>query len=191
MTCAWGPGSIDYASSQVVNTGETPVIRGGGVTLSLMRGWIFSVLGGLALAPVGAVVGLVIAYAVVGWRGVTEYQGKRGMLAFLYALILGVPLGFWAGFRLARWLCVAAAVGSQGAGVGLGALLSILGMLAAGFPAMVYGSDLAEGRRVANHPNQRNVWALWRVALPAALLGGVAVFLIAWYLAPRSSEGGH
>jgi hypothetical protein len=150
-----------------------------------MRAWLFSLLGGLAIAPVGAIIALVIAYAVVGWRGVTEHEGRRGMLAFLYALTLGIPLGFWAGFTLARRLCVLSAAGSPGAAVALSAMLSILGVLAAGFPAMIYGSDLAERRPVANHPNQRNAWALTHIALPAALLGGLAAFALAWYLAPR------
>jgi hypothetical protein len=69
-----------------------------------MRLWLFSLLGALALAPVGALIALVIAYTIVGWRGVNEHQGCRGMLAFLYALILGIPLGAWTGFKFAHWL---------------------------------------------------------------------------------------
>jgi hypothetical protein len=150
-----------------------------------VRAWVFSILGGFALAPVGAVIALVVAYIIVGWRGVTEYQGRRGMLAFLYALLIGAPLGFWGGFKLAWWFCTDAA--GPRAAIGLGAIMAIPGVLATGLSALRFGTDLAERRHIGNSASQRLAWALTRIAFPAALLGGAAAFLLAWSLAPISN----
>jgi hypothetical protein len=147
-----------------------------------MRTWLSAILGGLALAPVCGLVALVVAYAAMAWRGVTEHEGRRGMLAFLYGLLLGVPLGFWIGFKLAWWLCTG---GGSRAAIGLGALLCVLGVLAVGVPALVAGIHLAERRGVSHSGGERTAWALRRVALPAAALGGVAAFALGWWLAPR------
>jgi len=70
-----------------------------------VRIWLLSILGGLAMAAVGSVVGLGVAYGALALRGVTEHEGRRGMLAFVYGVILGAPVGFWVGFKLAWWLC--------------------------------------------------------------------------------------
>ena len=97
------------------------------------------------------------------WRGVTEHEGRRGMLAFLYGLLLGVPLGFWIGFKLAWWLCTGG--GGSRAAIGLGALLCVLGVLALGVPALLAGIHLAERRGVSHSGGERTAWALRRVAL--------------------------
>jgi hypothetical protein len=147
-----------------------------------VRVWILAILGGLALAPIGGVVGLGVAYVFLAWRGVTEQQGRRGMQAFLFGLIVGAPLGFWIGFEIAWWLCTRGG-GSWGA-TWLGGLLSILGALAVGVPGLVRGVHLAERRGVSN--DERTAWAMRHVALPAAVIGGVAAFMLGWWLCPRS-----
>ena len=73
-------------------------------TAKRMWAWTLTIVGGLAMALVGAAVTLIVTYAILARRGVTEHEGRRGMLAFVYAITIGAPAGFWLGFKLAWWM---------------------------------------------------------------------------------------
>ena len=66
--------------------------------------WVLTIVSGCVTAVVAAAVILIVAYVILARRGVTEHEGRRGMLAFVYAVCIGVPAGFWFGFKLAWWM---------------------------------------------------------------------------------------
>lgn len=146
-----------------------------------MKLWLLSILGGIALAPVGGIVGLAIVYGVLYLRRVSEHEGRRGFLAFLLGFLPGLPLGFYAGFRIA-WLLSGSAPGPWRRLV-LAAMVSLLGMIAASVPAMIGGVHLAEARGVSHYAGERAAWALFYIALPAAAVLGGGGFLLGWWLA--------
>lgn len=132
-------------------------------------------LGGFAGAPLGAVLGLVIAYLLLMFSGVSEMEGRRGLLAGLYGVVPGLIIGFIAGFQLTLWLLTRYTAWRQ---LIAGAAAALLFALLLGVAGFVMGYHWAEARGVSNYAGERGAWALFYVSLPGAAIGGIAGFLL-------------
>jgi len=130
----------------------------------------------LLAAPLGFALGTAVAYAWLSWRGVSEDQGRRGLLAGTLGGPIGVVAAFLAGHQVAGWLL----------GGGGGSWRAVFGGLLVGLPAaalfgtvaLVAGVHLAERRGVTNYAGERAAWALSWVALPTAVVTAIAGFLV-------------
>jgi hypothetical protein len=67
-------------------------------------GVIGAILGGIVGAVIGAVAAAYLSYVIMGWQGVSDFEGQRGMTsAFVFAPLgglVGLGLGIWLGVRL-------------------------------------------------------------------------------------------
>lgn len=150
----------------------------------MLRVYLLSILGGIALAPLGAVVGTIVTYYGLALRGMAEDQGRRGLLAGLIGGGGGLVLGFYAGFQVAWWIIDGDGGNTHPwAGAILSALFGLLGATLLGVPGLYFGVLLAEHQGVTNYMGERAAWALFWVAIPLAALGGLAGFLLGWWLA--------
>lgn len=135
----------------------------------------WATLGGFAGAPLGALLGLVIAYVCLMLQGVSEMEGRRGLLAAVFGLLPGFIAGFMGGFQITMWMLTRYVVWRQLiAGAAAGVLLAML----LGVAGFFLGYHWAEARGVSNYAGERGAWALFYVAFPGAALGGVAGFLL-------------
>lgn len=133
----------------------------------------WSILIGVLAAPLAGVLGLLLAYGLLKFRGISEYQGRRGLLAFVQGFLPGSIIGMIAVARFVWWLrrgepdSLAQFLGAV--------LLALIVGLSCGFVGWVYGIKLAEKRRVTNYAGERAAWGFIRVAFPtlvATSLGG-------------------
>lgn len=88
---------------------------------------IWAIIGGIAGAVGGYVVAALLSSVIMGWQGVSDFEGQRGMAS---ALLFG-PLGGLVGLGLGIWLALRLARGKRGLGASLrqGAL-ALLGIAA-------------------------------------------------------------
>lgn len=131
--------------------------------------------------PIGVVAGVMLLYGALALGGMSEREGRRGLTAGLYGIAPGAAGGFFAGWSLAKRILSGTDAAARGleAGVATAALLGIV----AGFMAWIAGVRLAESRGVPNEAGRRNVWSLWRAAIPTAAIGGAGGFLLGRWLA--------
>lgn len=142
--------------------------------------WPWATAGGLAMAPIGAIAGLALAYILLLLGGVSEHEGRRGMLAAAYGLLPGAMAGFWAGFTIVEWSMTWHVVWrATAAGCALGLLLAVV----VGTAGLNAGIHLAEARGISNYAGERAAWSLFYVAFPLALAGAVCGFLVGRYAA--------
>lgn len=69
-----------------------------------MTWWLLCILGGIVGTPIGALAGIAVLYGWFWLRGVSEHEGKRGLMAGSIGILCGAPLGFYGGFKLMAWL---------------------------------------------------------------------------------------
>jgi hypothetical protein len=100
------------------NFGEPTSVRAGGFPVgvhdlmvagilgadTIMTWWILCILGGIVGTAMGIVAGIFAFYGYYWLRGVTEHEGKRGLLAGSMGILCGVPLGFYSGFKFVAWM---------------------------------------------------------------------------------------
>jgi hypothetical protein len=142
--------------------------------------WLWSILGGLALVPVTALLGVAIAYGILYLKRVREYEGRRGFLAMLYGVIFGAPSGFYLGFSIAQ-ACLGVDANSVWRRAILSGLVSLLGASIAFAITFVSGVHLAEARGVTNYAGERAAWSLFYIALPITFLIAAATFAVSWW----------
>ena len=118
----------------------------------------WAMLGGLAGAPLGAMLGLVIAYLLLMLAGISEMEGRRGMLAGLYGIVPGLILGFIAGFQITSWLFTRYTAWRQ---LIAGAAAALLLALLLGVAGFVMGYHWAEARGVSHYAGGRGAWAVF------------------------------
>jgi hypothetical protein len=142
--------------------------------------WLLAILAGVLAAPVGFVLGTLVAYGALTLRGMTEREGRRGLLAGTFGGPLGAIGGFMLGFQGYWWL-------EGGGGGGLAGLLGgclfgiPLGLLV-GAAGLVCGIRLAERRKVTNYMGERAAWGFYYVALPSGVLTACGGFLLGWWM---------
>ena len=73
---------------------------------------IWAIIGGIIGAVVGFTVAAFLSSVIMGWQGVSDFEGQRGMAA---AFFFG-PLGGIAGLGLGIWLALRLARGKRGIG---------------------------------------------------------------------------
>jgi len=142
--------------------------------------WLYAILAGLLAAPIGFLAGTAVAYLLFTLRGISEREGRRGLLAGTIGGPIGILAGFIAGFRTAWWL-----VGGGGGslrGLLAGCLIGVPAGLVLGGVALVLGVRLAERRGVTNYAGERAAWSLFHVALPTFVATGAGGFLLGWSL---------
>jgi hypothetical protein len=142
--------------------------------------WLYPSIAGLLAAPCGGVLGILVTYAILALRAVSEREGRRGLAAFAYGAIPGVILGFLLAFRFASWL-------SQGGGgewrrVLAGVSIALPLAIIAGAVGLVVGTHWAEARGVLHEGGARARWARRFVALPAVALGAAAGYALGVWL---------
>lgn len=142
--------------------------------------WVWATAAGLAAVPLGGILGLAVAYVWLMWSGTSEHEGRRGMLAAIYGIVPGGIGGFWLGSSAAQWFLTRhlpwrATI----AGCALGLLFAVF----LGIAGLIGGVPLAESRGISNYAGERGAWALFHVALPLALAGGVGGFLLGRFVA--------
>src|SRR5262245_42587442 len=117
---------------------------------------LYGLLIGLLAAPLAGVLGLLAAYGVLWLRGVSEHQGRRGLLAFVFGFVPGALIGFAAVARTTWWLLEGG--GGTWRSVIAGTMLALILASLAGAVALVLGVRLAEARRVTNYCGERAAW---------------------------------
>lgn len=142
--------------------------------------WLYQILAGLLAAPVGFALGTAVAYAWLSWRGVSEAQGRRGLLAGTAGGPLGVIAAFVAGHQTAGWLLDGG--GGSWRTVFSGLLVGLPAAAILGTVALVAGVHLAERRGVTNYAGERAAWALYWLALPTAVVTAIIGFLAGGWL---------
>lgn len=136
---------------------------------------LYPILVGLLAAPIGAAAAVLVAYALLALR-MGENQGRRGLLAGVMGIPIGLVAGFIAGHTLAAWL--------RDGGAGLwsraaaGIALAVPAAVVAAVIGLIAGTHMAEARGVSNYAGERGAWGLFYVALPAAVVIGVIAFLV-------------
>lgn len=142
--------------------------------------WILAIAAGLLVAPLGFAAGTALVYAGLALRGISEREGRRGLLAGTIGGPLGAIAGFCAGFQLAWWLREGG--GGSWRGLLTGGLIAVPAAAIAGTAALIAGIHLAERRRVTNYAGERAAWSLYYVAIPTALVTAAAGFVMGWWL---------
>jgi hypothetical protein len=93
---------------------------------------IWAIIGGIIGAVVGFAVAALLSSVIMGWQGVSDFEGQRGMAALFFfgplGGLAGLGLGIWLALRLARGKGGLGAFARQG---GL-AVLAIVGTVALG-----------------------------------------------------------
>lgn len=142
--------------------------------------WFWSILAGLLAAPLGFAAGTAVAWLWFGWRGATEREGRRGLLAGTIGGPIGVVVGFYLAFQSAWWLLD----GGGGAlrSVLIGCLFGLPAAIVVGGLAVILGIRLAERRGVTNYAGERAAFALYYLAIPAAVSTAIAGFVAGWWL---------
>jgi hypothetical protein len=92
---------------------------------------IWAIIGGIVGAVVGFVAAAFLSDLIMGWQGVSDFEGQRGMAA-VFAFgplggIAGLGLGIWLALRLARGRLGIGAVARQGglAVLGIAAIVGV------------------------------------------------------------------
>ena len=111
-------------------------------------------------------------------RGVTIVEGGRHYLAFIYAMLIGAPLGAWCGWTMTWRLAVAPASTVSAASVATVAALG--GLMLGGVAGFYLGYRLAEWLEVPNGILVRATWSFTRVAIPLGIVGAVVAFWFGW-----------
>lgn len=142
--------------------------------------WLYSILAGVLAAPVGFVLGTLVAYGILALRRVPEREGRRGLLAGTIGGPIGIILGFMAGFQGASWVMEGG--GGTTRRLLAGCLFGIPGGLLAGTVALVLGIHWAERRGVTNYAGERAAWSLYYVAIPTLVLTAAGGFLFGWWM---------
>ena len=135
----------------------------------------YPILVGVLSAPVASALVTLATYGVF-CLFMPENQGRRGLLAG----VLGIPIGGFAGFvvghTVTSWLVHCSPTAWSSAALGLAVALPA--GLIAGLLGLIGGTRLAEARGVTNYAGERAAWGLFYVALPAAVVIGIAAFLL-------------
>jgi hypothetical protein len=136
----------------------------------------WSLLLALLAAPVVGGAALFATYGILTLRGVSEREGRRGLLAFALGFLPGALLGFALALRLVWWL-------RRGEPSSLARFLAALGLalllaLLAGLGGWIFGIARAEARGVSNYAGERAAWGFLRWALPCSVLGALGGFAL-------------
>jgi hypothetical protein len=142
--------------------------------------WLVSIVAGVLGAPVGFAAGTAVAYGVLTLRGISEREGRRGLLAGTIGGPVGIVAGFMLSFRGAWWILGGG--GGSARGLLAGCLFAIPSGLIAGVVGLVLGTHMAERRGVTNYAGERAAWGLYYVAIPALVLTAAAGFLLGFRL---------
>ncbi len=136
---------------------------------------IYPILVGLLSAPIASVVVTLATYGVF-CLFMAENQGRRGLLAG----VLGIPVGLFVGFILGHTVTLWLLHSSQTLwrSVALGLVIAVPIAVIIGGLGLIVGTYLAETRGISNYAGERAAWGLFHVALPAAVLIGTAAFLL-------------
>ena len=69
---------------------------------------VWAIVGGIGGGAVGAVAAALLSYVIMGWAGVSDFEGERAMTSAVFfgpmGGLLGLGLGIWLAVRLARRL---------------------------------------------------------------------------------------
>lgn len=135
----------------------------------------YPILVGLLSAPIASVVVTLAAYGVFCLL-MPENQGRRGLLAG----VLGIPVGLFVGFILGHTVTLWLLHSSQTLwrSVALGLVIAVPTAVVVGGLGLTVGTHLAEARGISNYAGERAAWGLFHVALPAAVLIGIVTFLM-------------
>lgn len=136
----------------------------------------WSILLALLAAPLAGALGLVSAYLALALRGVSEHEGRRGLLAFVLGFLPGALLGFVLVARAVWWL--RRGDPEPAARFAAAVLLALACALLAGFGGWVAGIHRAEARGISNYAGERAAWGFAWYALPALIAGAVGGFAL-------------
>jgi len=95
-------------------------------------GVVWAIVGGIVGAAIGFVAAALLSGVVMGWAGVSDFEGGRGMAAvFVFGPlggVLGLGLGIWLALKLARGSVSFGAFAMQGslAVLGIAALVGLV-----------------------------------------------------------------
>lgn len=133
------------------------------------------ILVGLLSAPIASVVVTLATYGVF-CLFMVENQGRRGLLAGVLGIPVGLFIGFIAGHTATTWLLFSSDTFWRSLALGL--VIAVPAAIIVGGLGLILGTHLAEARGISNYAGERAAWGLFHVALPAAVLIGIAAFLL-------------
>ncbi|MBL8900493.1 MAG: hypothetical protein JNM84_22880 [Planctomycetes bacterium] len=137
---------------------------------------LWSIVLALLATPLAGALGLVAAYLALARGGVSEREGRRGLLAFAFGFLPGALLGFVLVARAVWWL--RRGDPEPPARFAAAVLLALVCALLAGLGGWIVGIHRAEKRGVSNYAGERAASGFVWYALPTAFAGAVAGF--AW-----------
>ncbi|MCW5554377.1 MAG: hypothetical protein KIS67_19735 [Verrucomicrobiae bacterium] len=140
----------------------------------------YPILVGLLSAPIASVVVTLATYGVF-CLFMAENQGRRGLLAGVLGIPVGLFTGFIVGHTVTTWLLFSSY--TLWRSLALGLLIAVPAAIIVGGLGLILGTHLAEARGISNYAGERAAWGLFHVALPAAVLIGIAAFLLGRLLA--------
>ncbi|MBK9386344.1 MAG: hypothetical protein IPN34_16145 [Planctomycetes bacterium] len=136
----------------------------------------WSIVLALLATPLAGALGLVVAYLALARRGVSEHEGRRGLLAFVLGFLPGALLGFVVVARAVWWLRRSDPEPAERFAAAV--LLALVLALLAGLGGWVAGIHRAEARGISNYAGERAAYGFVWYALPALIAGAVGGFAL-------------